>query len=41
MGAGEREVAHQVDEWVDLDQLIEAAKIYALAALYYLYPGDA
>jgi succinyl-diaminopimelate desuccinylase len=38
MGAGEREVAHQVDEWVDLDQLIETAKIYALAAVQYLYP---
>ena len=40
MGAGEREVAHQVDEWVDLDQLIETTKIYALAALKYLYPRD-
>jgi len=38
MGAGDRQVAHQVDEWVDLDQLIETAKIYALAALYYLWP---
>ena len=40
MGAGEREVAHQVDEWVDLDQLFETTKIYALAALKYLYPRD-
>ena len=38
MGAGDRQVPHQVDEWVDLDQLIETAKIYALAALYYLWP---
>jgi succinyl-diaminopimelate desuccinylase len=38
MGAGEREVAHQVDEWIDLGQLIETAKMYALAALQYLYP---
>lgn len=38
MGAGDRQVPHQVDEWVDLDQLIETAKIYALAALRYLYP---
>jgi succinyl-diaminopimelate desuccinylase len=38
MGAGDRQVAHQVDEWVDLDQLIETAKIYALAALHYLWP---
>ena len=27
MGAGDRLVPHQVDEWVDLDQLIETAKI--------------
>ena len=37
MGAGDRQVAHQVDEWVDLDQLIETAKIYAMAALRYLW----
>jgi succinyl-diaminopimelate desuccinylase len=40
MGAGDRMVPHQVDEWVDLDQLIETAKIYALAALHYLYPQN-
>jgi succinyl-diaminopimelate desuccinylase len=39
MGAGDRQVPHQVDEWVDLDQLIETAKIYAVTALHYLYPG--
>ena len=38
MGAGDRQVPHQVDEWVDLDQLVETAKIYALTALYYLWP---
>jgi acetylornithine deacetylase/succinyl-diaminopimelate desuccinylase-like protein len=27
-----------VDEWVDLDQLVETAKIYALTALHYLSP---
>ncbi len=26
MGAGDRQVPHQIDEWVDLDQLIETAK---------------
>ncbi len=41
MGAGDREVPHQVDEWVDIAQLIDTARIYALAALYYLYPGAA
>jgi succinyl-diaminopimelate desuccinylase len=40
MGAGDRQVPHQVDEWVDLDQLIETAKIYALTALRYLHPED-
>lgn len=40
MGAGDRRVPHQVDEWVDLDQLVETARIYALTALYYLDPGD-
>jgi succinyl-diaminopimelate desuccinylase len=41
MGAGDRQVPHQVDEWVDLDQLVETAKIYALTALKYLWPADA
>ncbi|MDX2454254.1 M20 family metallopeptidase [Desulfosarcina sp.] len=40
MGAGDRQVPHQVDEWVDLDQLVDTARIYALTALHYLYPGD-
>jgi succinyl-diaminopimelate desuccinylase len=38
MGAGDRQVPHQIDEWVDLDQLIETARIYALTALHYLGP---
>jgi succinyl-diaminopimelate desuccinylase len=41
MGAGDRQVPHQIDEWVDLDQLIETAKIYALTALHYLYRSSA
>jgi succinyl-diaminopimelate desuccinylase len=36
MGAGKREVPHQKDEWVDLDQLVATAKIYTLIALHYL-----
>jgi succinyl-diaminopimelate desuccinylase len=40
MGAGDRQVPHQVDEWVDLDQLAHTADIYALMALHYLYPGN-
>ncbi|UCH19748.1 MAG: M20 family metallopeptidase [Deltaproteobacteria bacterium] len=38
MGGGDRQVPHQVNEWIDLDQLIETAKIYAITALHYLYP---
>ena len=41
MGAGDRHVPHQVNEWVDLNQLAQTADIYALAALHYLYPSDA
>jgi succinyl-diaminopimelate desuccinylase len=40
MGAGDRQVPHQVDEWVDLDQLVETANIYALTALHYLWPSN-
>jgi len=36
MGAGDRELPHQKDEWVDLDQLVATARIYALIALHYL-----
>jgi succinyl-diaminopimelate desuccinylase len=36
MGAGDRQVPHQKDEWVDLDQLVETVEIYALTALHYL-----
>ncbi|MGD8881854.1 MAG: M20 family metallopeptidase [Desulfobacterales bacterium] len=39
MGAGDRQVPHQIDEWINLDQLIETAKIYALTALHYLLAG--
>ncbi|MGD2186971.1 MAG: M20 family metallopeptidase [Desulfobacterales bacterium] len=41
MGAGDRQIPHQIDEWVDLEQLIETAKIYALTALHYLYRPSA
>lgn len=35
-GAGNREVPHQVDEWCELEDIIETSKIYTLTALYYL-----
>ena len=40
MGAGDRRVPHQVDEWVDLSQLAQTAEIYALTALHYLYGAE-
>jgi succinyl-diaminopimelate desuccinylase len=41
MGAGNRQIPHQIDEWVDLNQLIETARVYTLTALHYLYqPSD-
>jgi succinyl-diaminopimelate desuccinylase len=40
MGAGDRQVPHQVNEWVDLDQLVDTARIYALIAWKYLSPED-
>ncbi len=35
-GAGDRMVPHQKDEWVDIDQLVEAAKIFAVSILEFL-----
>jgi succinyl-diaminopimelate desuccinylase len=40
MGAGDRQVPHQKDEWVDINQLKETADTYALAALHYLTPSN-
>jgi succinyl-diaminopimelate desuccinylase len=35
-GPGDRQVPHQVDEHVEVDQLVEAARCYAAAAVHYL-----
>ena len=35
-GSGVREVPHQYDEWVDIDQLLETTRLYALAILEFL-----
>lgn len=35
-GPGDTEVPHQVDEWLDLGQLEEAARLYVLTAIRYL-----
>jgi len=39
IGAGDRLVPHQKDEWVEIAQLVETAKIYATSALIYLDLG--
>lgn len=36
IGAGDRLVPHQKDEWVGISQLVETAKIYAASALIFL-----
>ena len=35
-GAGDRMVPHQKDEWVDIDELLEASKIFAVSILEFL-----
>lgn len=36
IGPGRREIPHQVDEYVDVAELVEAARIYAAAIVYFL-----
>jgi succinyl-diaminopimelate desuccinylase len=36
-GAGDREIPHQADEWVDEDELLTTCKLYAATAMYYAY----
>lgn len=38
-GAGKREIPHQADEYVDIDELVEAARIFAVTAAIYLTDG--
>ena len=35
-GPGNRLIPHQVDEYVEANEIVDAAKIYAAAALKYL-----
>jgi len=35
-GAGDRLIPHQADEYVDINELVEASQMYALSALYFL-----
>ena len=40
-GAGDREIPHQVDEWVDEEELLTTCKLYAATAMYYAYGEEA
>lgn len=39
LGPGARLIPHQVDEYVEVEELIEAARIYAAAALFFVHQG--
>jgi succinyl-diaminopimelate desuccinylase len=36
-GAGDREIPHHADEWVDEEELLTTCKLYAATAMYYAY----
>jgi succinyl-diaminopimelate desuccinylase len=36
LGPGEKSLPHQVDEWVDLEEVVLAARVYAALAVFYL-----
>jgi succinyl-diaminopimelate desuccinylase len=36
-GAGDREIPHHADEWVEVDELLTTCKLYAATAMYYAY----
>jgi succinyl-diaminopimelate desuccinylase len=38
-GPGDPKLAHVPDEWVGIDEVLDATKAYALAALALLGPG--
>ena len=40
-GAGEREIPHHKDEWVDVEELLTTCKLYAATAMYFCYGKDA
>ena len=39
-GAGNREIPHHKDEWVDVEELLAACRLYAATAVYYAYGKD-
>jgi succinyl-diaminopimelate desuccinylase len=36
LGPGDKALPHQVDEWVDLEEVVLAARVYAALAVLYL-----
>jgi succinyl-diaminopimelate desuccinylase len=36
VGPGNRQIPHQADEYVDVDDLVTAARLYAAAIVYFL-----
>ena len=40
-GAGDREIPHHADEWVDDEELLTTCKLYAATAMYYAYGKEA
>ncbi len=40
-GAGDREMPHHTDEWVDEEELFAACRLYAATVVYYCYGKDA
>ena len=40
-GAGDREIPHHTDEWVDEEELLTTCKLYAATAVYYAYGKEA
>jgi succinyl-diaminopimelate desuccinylase len=40
-GAGDREIPHHADEWVEEEELLTTCKLYAATAMYYAYGEEA
>ncbi|MGQ0569210.1 MAG: M20 family metallopeptidase, partial [Armatimonadota bacterium] len=40
IGPGKRDVPHQADEYVNIDELVEAARVYAASIVYFLGEGS-
>jgi succinyl-diaminopimelate desuccinylase len=40
-GAGDREIPHQADEWVDEEELFTTCKLYAATAMYFAHGEEA